>query len=130
MKIKNKMKKISNNKIFIVYKLLGDILTLTFFAWAFFILAENILPGFISIHLSFLKLTLFTLTIAFLMSFLGKKLALTFTPQKTNKVLLFIVVIFFVSNLFLSLIKFNSPEIVVITIISGLICFISYRLFK
>jgi len=114
------------NKKILTHKLLEIILFLTLFVWAISLLAENILPGFISEHLSFLKLTIFASVIMVLSSFLGRQLGLSY-EIKIKKWLLIILTILSLFVVSLSLIKFQILEIVIITVTSLLIGFYFYK---
>lgn len=123
------MKKINDNKLLIIYNLLNDTLVILLFAWAVFLSMENLLPGFISNQLSFLKLTLFALLLIVIISSLGKKLNLSFPKEKIKKWPLIIAILFFIFNITIVLYKFNWLQIIIITLVSFLILFYFYKLF-
>lgn len=122
--------RLNKNQLLLFYKLLEIIIFLTFFIWAVALLSENILPEFISSHLSFLKLTIFASFILILFSLLSKKLNLSFnTKIKKWQIISLAIFSFFIISL--SLIKFNPIEIIIITILSFFIIFYLYKvLFK
>lgn len=122
--------KISRDKTILYYKILETILFLTFFVWLMSLIVEVILPGFISSHLSFLKISLFASFILIIMSILGKQLEISYEIKikKWPSILLAIFAFIIVS---LSLIKFQLYEITIISIISIVTIFYFYKvLFK
>ncbi|MDH4330703.1 MAG: hypothetical protein OEV93_04085 [Candidatus Moranbacteria bacterium] len=112
-----------------LYKISTDILILllTFFCLAF--LADSILPGIISDHISFLKFFFIITATTLLVTYLGMKNEITYSPAKSKrkKVLFAFLSIFFVLSLLVSLRKFFPIEITVIGITSIAIVFYFYK---
>lgn len=122
--------KLDNSKKLLFYKILETVIFLAIFVWAIALLAENVLPGFISTHLSFLKLTLFTSFLLIIMSTLGRNLELKKKLKIKKWPLLVLAILGFVI-ISLSLIKFNYFEIFITTVTSLFIISYFYKvLFK
>ncbi|MDD3498010.1 MAG: hypothetical protein PHH24_00700 [Candidatus Moranbacteria bacterium] len=117
---------LDKNKKLLIYKILEIIIFLAFFVWSAALLAESILPGLISAHLSFLRLAIFSLILIVMLSALGKILGLSF-DLKIKKWHCAIAAIFGIIIISLSLIKFHWSEIIIITTTS---LFIIYYFFK
>jgi hypothetical protein len=84
------------------------------------------MPGIISMHLSFLKLTLFAVVTVISMATIGRKLDLSYKNRK-NKWLVFVWSIFVLLVLTLSSIKFESINIAIIAIFSLSILYYFYK---
>ncbi len=122
--------KFSNNKLIVFYKLLAETTGVVLLALSISLLVENLLPGIISAHLSFLRLTIVLLLLALLLSFWSKKLNLKFKILKLKTFSIGAIIIFIALNLFLSLWKFNLSINLIITVTSLAIIFYNYKLFQ
>lgn len=128
-------KKIDKNFPILVYKIFNDILSLLLVALFLFLLAESILPGIISSHLSFLKLILIIFIFWASIVFLGRKNNFQFSlsdkknllKSRRNRRIVIIAIIFFLILITNSLFKFSPWEILVIAPLS---CFALIYFYK
>lgn len=120
--------KLKKNKQLLIYKVLELVTFLTLLVWAAALLAENILPGFISSYLSFLRLIILLSVLVIISAFLGKKLEIRH-DLKFKKQPAILLAIFCFGIIALSLMKFHYAEIIVITTVSLLITYYLYKVF-
>ncbi len=121
--------KISSNKLLIVYGLLGDLSKFSLYLSLALLLLENLLPGFISTHFSFFRWSILLSFLIVLISFLGKKLSLSFSENKFGIVLASFVLFYIFINLFLVNLKFTFRENLVIAFSGLAITFLFYKSF-
>jgi len=121
-------KKTNKNLSALAYKILNDVLVFLLIVFSLFLLAEGALPGIISSHLSFLKLTLIIFAVLGLIIFLGRKNDFQFSASdKKNRWITIVAIIFFLILITNSLFKFSPWEILIITPLS---CFVSIYFYK
>ncbi len=121
--------KISSNKLLIAYKLLGDLLEFSLYLSLILLLLENLLPGFVSTHFSFFRWSIFLSSLIVLISFLGKKLSLSFLENKFGVALTLFILFYIFVNLFLVNLKFAFWENLIIAFAGLAIIFLFYKSF-
>ena len=113
----------------LMYKLAHDALLLLLVAFAGMLVSEGILPGFISAHISFVKLITAIFTVMACILLLGHKLGIAYTasPMQKNKLfpLLLIFAFLLIGN---SMLKFLFWENLFITLATLLVFFLFYHL--
>lgn len=113
----------------VAYKLLNDLLLLQLLFFTGMLVAEGILPGFMSAYISLAKLALLVFANLLAVIMLGKKLSLAFRYGSIHKNKL---VPFFVIFAFLllgnSMLRFELWENLVITVSTIVIFFLFYQL--
>lgn len=115
-------------KYTIIYKLLKNILIGLLVIWVLALLGEAILPGFISSHLSFLKLTLLLFAIICTLQFISPRLEHPRPILKEKSRLILFSSIFFVIIIFgLALLKFNYFSNITIILTTLIILFYFYK---
>ena len=125
------LKKISINKniYLITYKLLYDALLLALVSFAAMLVAEGLIPGFVSAHISLARVMVVIILILGAISWLGSKFQITYDAPtiKKNKLLPFLVLASFllIGN---SMLKFTLWVNITITLIVLLIFFLLYQL--
>ncbi|HBO16518.1 MAG: hypothetical protein UR69_C0003G0131 [Candidatus Moranbacteria bacterium GW2011_GWE2_35_2-] len=120
--------KITNNKnlIIILSKLSRDFLILFMFSYGMILLAEAILPGIISSHISMTILTWILIATIIISAFLSKKSGqedISTTPQEENSLTFWLLFVLFLIIIFLSLFGFSLWEIIITTILTIAITF-------
>lgn len=114
--------KIANNKnlIIVLSKLSRDFLILFMFAYGMILLAEAILPGIVSSHISMTILTWILITSIILSAFLSKKSEQTNTSTtlQKNSLISWLLFVLFLIIILLSLFGFSLWEIIIITILT------------
>lgn len=126
----DKIEKIKNLSA-IAYKLLADILFLLLAVYFLLLVSEAVLPGFVSAHLSFTKLTLLVFADLAAIAYLGKKN--NFIQENLgikNKKLIFVFAFLFAAFAANSLLKFGAAENLVITLSALAILFYFLKIFK
>ena len=120
---------LSRDLSLLLYKIFNDTLFLLLIAFGFFLLAEGLIPGFASSHLSFTKIVLVIFANLGMVIYLGKRNDISFNPSgiKKNKLWLAFFLIFFVFLLIRALYKFSVWEIIVIVISSLVIFYFFYK---
>lgn len=115
--------KLSNNKHkqleILLYKLLHDALFLWALAFAFFLIAEPLLPGYLTAHIGFDKLIAAFFAIGLSAAYFGKRNALYFEAFSLKKFLqsktAILASLISAALIALSLWKFEKLEIAIIT---------------
>lgn len=117
-----------NNIIKIAYKLLNEALLLLLLIYGLILIAEGILPGLITSHLSFMKLTFVIFANLGAIIYLGKKNDFMYAGFniKHSKMVFILVALSFllIGN---SLLKFNLLENLTITLVSLSIFYYFYK---
>lgn len=125
------LKKIIVNKsvLLLTYKLAHDLLLLLLLIFAATLAAEGMLPGLISSKISFSKITISLFLVLMLITYLGKKLNITYVKTKISKNRILPAMILF-SFLLIgsSMLKFTLWENISITIITLFIFFLLYEI--
>lgn len=112
------------------YKLFHDIISLLLIAFAFLLITEGIVPGFVSAHLNITKLAIIIFAVLGAIIYLGRKVKVEYeTPQKINKKWIISLAVFSMLLIINSLLRFGWQEIVIITLATFLIFFYLYRKF-
>jgi len=125
------IKKIVTDKNFVLltYKLAHDALFLMLLALAGMLVSEGILPGFISAHISFVKVIVVIFILLSFIALLGHQLDIAFTssPMQKNKLvpLLLIFSFLLIGN---SMLKFPFWENLLTTLATLLVFFLFYQL--
>lgn len=105
-----------NNTLKIAYKLLTDTLILLLAALGIWLVSDGVLPGLVSAHFSFTKLTLLIFANLAALIYLGRKNQLTFSAfdfRRSKSAFLLVVFSFFLLGN--SLLKFSYWENIIIT---------------
>ncbi len=127
--MENNNKSQKENIIILVYKLLNDAVFLMLMVFTALLAAESILPGVVSAHVSFLKVSLIIMALISALLYIGRKYTLSSPQIKIKKSKLVIaLIILFLPLAILSLIKFSFLEIFIILIATLLILFYLYKL--
>lgn len=119
---------INKNTFTIAYKLLHDALFLLLISFVAILIAEGLLPGIISSHISLLKIALaIFLALGFLI-FVGKNLNIAYNQQTVKKNRLLPALIFLAFLLIgNSLLKFAFWENIIITLVILFLFFLFYQ---
>lgn len=126
------MKKISinQNSLILCYKLLHDALLLVLFTFAIVLIVDGLLPEIITINVSFSKIAAILIAIICAITYLGKKLNISYSHKKINKnkILPFLILFAFliIGN---SLILFTLWQNILITLTTLLIFYLFFELF-
>ncbi|KKP68688.1 MAG: hypothetical protein UR66_C0004G0088 [Candidatus Moranbacteria bacterium GW2011_GWE1_35_17] len=116
------------SKPIIIYALLKNILIIFLVIWAFALLGEAFLPGFVSTNISFLKLTLLIFGVIFSIYLVSKKIETPESmPMEIPKFTLFTTIFFVIIISGLALLKFNYFSNITITLTTLLILFYFYK---
>jgi hypothetical protein len=115
------------------YKFLTDVLALLLLVFFFDLLCEAIVPGYISSHLSFTKLTIFVVLVILGIAYLGKRNEIEYEfgtnkVLKKNKIIFFLVImglLFILSSLF----GLGWFEILVTVVTTIIIAYLFFQLF-
>jgi hypothetical protein len=123
-------KKITGNFGIFLYKILGDILTVLLVALALLILSESLMPGLVSVYLSFTRLILAVFAVLASMIYLGKINNLSFDRKKEKTAFWSGLMFFFAVLTINALLKFSVWEIAIIATTSiFLIYYLSEKFF-
>lgn len=114
----------------LLYKIFNDTLFLLLIAYALLLIADSLIPGFISNLFSFTRMTLLVFANLGLVIYLGKRNGVSFSApeSKKNKLWLIFFLIFFLFLLIRALYKFSVWEIVIIVISSLAILYYLYKI--
>jgi hypothetical protein len=112
-----------------LYKILNDILLLLIISYAMLLISEGAMPGLVSAHLSFTRLTLIIFVILGMIIYLGKINEINFKIENKKTALFGGLVIFYAVLIINSLLKFAWWEIGVITIASVALLYYLYKNF-
>lgn len=119
----------SKNTYLITYKLLHDALFLVLASFAAMLVADGLIPGFVSSHISFSKIVIVIVFILGSIAWIGSKFQITYDAPtiKKNKLLPVFVLIGFllIGN---SMLKFDLWANIIITLVILLIFFLFYDL--
>ncbi|GBE16728.1 hypothetical protein BMS3Abin15_00550 [bacterium BMS3Abin15] len=119
----------NNNIVKITYKLLNETLLLLLLIYGLILIAEGVIPGFVTSHLSFMELTLVIFANLGAIIYLGKKNDFLYADFdiKHSKMIFVLVALSFllIGN---SLLKFNLLENLVITLVSLSIFYYFYKI--
>jgi hypothetical protein len=77
--------KLNKNKTTIIYKLLNDLVFLILFFFILTLIAEGMLPGLVSSHISFLRIIFFLVLNIFAIYIIGNFLKLEISKREINK---------------------------------------------
>jgi len=116
-----KLNKILNKDLsLLLYKIFNDTLFLLLLAYALLLIADSLIPGFISTIFCFARMTLLVFANLGLVIYLGKINNVSFSALeiKKNKLWLAFFLVFFIFLLVRALYKFSVWEIVIIVISS------------
>ena len=120
----------NNFRLVIIYKLLYDVLFLLLLVFAALMIADSLLPGFLSGHLSFTKIIFLIFVNLLLIFYFDKKINTSQkneTPKKPGKYFLSGLVVFMILLIIVSLLKFSWSSIAVITSTSLLVAYYLYK---
>ena len=118
----------NKDKIAIIYKLLNDLLFLILFFFILTLIAESMLPGLVSSHMSFLHIIFFLTLNIFAIYIVGSLLKLEIYKRKINKkiaVLSAILAIILILNSLLKINLFLTLIILILVVISGYLIYVS-----
>ncbi|MDO8529363.1 MAG: hypothetical protein Q7S18_01715 [bacterium] len=125
----NKFKKILTGEAGIfLYKLLNDVLILLIISFALLLVSESVMPGLISSHFSFTRLTLTVFVVLGMIIYLGKLNEISFEIENKKTVLLYSLIIFSILLIINSLLKFAWWEIIIITTAAFSVVFYLYKI--
>jgi len=122
----------NNQKELVIYKILNDILFLLLVVLAIVLLAEAILPGFISGYLSFTKIIISIFAVLAAIGYFGKKNYISYTSEnkkqlyKNKRLILFIA--FLATITFTSMFGMNWIETIAISFGMIFTVFYIYRM--
>ena len=120
-----------NNKKYncfaLVYKLLVDVVYLCLLSFVFLIVADSILPGFVSSRINFTGFVILILTLISFIYYIGKKYNFEFTPENNKKNWIIPVLVIISPLIILSLIKFAIWQILVLFAISSAVFIPLYK---
>lgn len=120
---------LSKETFLITYKLLYDALLLALITFFGLLVAEGILPGFVSSHVSLARVAMFIVLLLGAIAALGGKLQITYAAPtiKKNKLVPVLILLTFlmIGN---SLLKFSFWENLVITISTIVLFLMLYQL--
>jgi len=112
----------------VAYKLLHDALFLLLISFVAMLIAEGVLPGIISSHISLLKIALAIFLVLGFLIFVGKNLGIAYNKQavKKNRLLpgLIFLAFLLIGN---SLLKFAFWENIIITLVILFLFFLFYQ---
>src|SRR3989339_491419 len=97
--------KLHQNSIIITYKLLVDLLCIILFFFALTLLAEGLIPGIVSTHISFSRIIILSSLNIFAIYFVGNFSKINIAPQKTNKKTTIFMAVFGIILVFNSMLK-------------------------
>lgn len=117
----------------LIYKLLNDALLMWIVVFAGLVIAEGLIPGFLSAYLSFTKMILALFFILALIAFLGKRngVAFEFSPGNGLKKNKLVIILLIASFLLIvnSLRNLGIAEIIIASLSAFLILFFFYKTF-
>ncbi len=115
----------------IAYKILHDTLFLLLLVFCAALIAEGIIPGFLSSHLSFTKIIMAIFANISAIALISRKIELPSFNHSDKKSKL-VAGLFFFSLILIanSLLKFGWLENAIITLASGAVLFYFYRIFS
>lgn len=120
---------LNKNKRLILYKLLGDLLFLLLVFFGLALIADGLLPGIISSHISFLKMIIL-ITLAIMVFYVtGHMAGVKLAEERPNKKTTIFLVIVAAILIFNSLFKINHYLAFFILAVTLLCSFFLYRLF-
>ncbi len=119
----------SRNFLTLIYKLLHDSLFILLFSFTMILIAEGLLPGIATAHLSLAKLAIIVIATLIGIVLIGKKLDLTYAKTRLNKSKLLPILIT-VSFLLIgnSLLRFAFWENIIITVLTLFVFILFYHL--
>lgn len=118
-----------NDSVKIAYKLLHDTLFLLLLAFAILLISDGLLPGILTSHFSFTKLTLLISANLAVLIYLGKKndfLFADFNTKHSKLAFLFVAAAFFLLGN--SMLKFSYWENTIITFATLTIFYFFYKI--
>ncbi|HOX10705.1 MAG TPA: hypothetical protein P5323_00925 [Candidatus Moranbacteria bacterium] len=119
---------IHKDTFIIAYKLLHDALFLLLISFVAMLIAEGLLPGIISSHISLLKIALAIFLVLGFSIFVGKNINITYSQQAVKKNRLLPALIFLAFLLIgNSLLKFAFWENIIITLVILFLFFLFYQ---
>lgn len=113
---------VSKNKLIIAYKLLNDLLFLILLFFIIALVADGLITGIVSNHISFLKIILLLGSNLTAIYILGRFLNLNLMEEGINKKIAFLLLIMAALLIFNSLLKLNlflAIFILLITLVTG-----------
>ena len=123
-----KLPQIEKSVLIIGYKLLHDALFLLLVSFVAMLIAEGVLPGIVSSHISLLKIALAIFLVMGFLIFVGKNLGIAYSQQavKKNRLLPVLILLAFllIGN---SLLKFAFWENIIITLVILFLFFLFYQ---
>lgn len=124
----NRSNKTINPWLIVSYKLLHDIIFLLSTVFALLLIAEGIVPGFISAHLNTTKMAIIIFAVLGVIIYLGRKLKIKFEAlQQMSKKWIIFLAIFSMLLIINSLLRFDWKEIIIIALATFLVFFYLYR---
>jgi len=115
----------NKDKIAIIYKLLNDLLFLILFFFILTLIAESMLPGLVSSHMSFLHIIFFLTLNIFAIYIVGSLLKLEIYKRKINKKIAVLSAIILILNSLLKINLFLTLIILILVVISGYLIYVS-----
>lgn len=119
--------KFNKNISIIIYKLLFDLLFIFLFFFALMLLAEGLIPGIVSTHISFLRIIILSSLNIFAIYLVGNFSKINIQPQKTNKKTTIFLAVLGIILVFNSLIKLNLFLAVFILILIAISGYLIYK---
>ena len=119
----------TKNKLLIIYKLLADLLFLLLLFFSLVLIADGLIPGIVSSHISFLKIVLLITLNLGALYFVGSVAEISLNEERPNKktiVFIAMLALLLVSN---GLLKLNLYLALSILIFVGIGGFFLERLF-
>jgi len=119
--------KLEQDSMIILYKLLVDLLFIILFFFALTLIAEGLIPGIVSVHLSFSRIIILSSLNIFAIYLVGNFSKINIQPQKTNKKTTIFMGVFGIILVFNSLLKLN---LILAFVILFLLIICSYLIYK
>lgn len=120
---------VSKNIFLIIYKILHDAIFLILLTFAALLFTDALLPGLVTSKVSFSKVVIALIIITISITYLGKKLEISYKEIKINKSKFLPILILFsfllIGN---SMLKFTFWQNIIITLTTLFIFFLFYEL--
>ncbi|MDO9231744.1 MAG: hypothetical protein Q7U36_04710 [bacterium] len=119
--------KLHQSSIIIIYKLLVDLLFIFLFFFALTLLAEGLIPGIVSTHISFSRIIILSSLDIFAIYLVGNFSKINIPSQKINKKTTVFLAVLGIILVFNSLIKLNLFLAVFILILIAISGYLIYK---
>jgi len=117
----------TKNTWLIIYKLLNDLLFLLLIFFAFSLMADGLIPGIITSHISFLKITFLVALNLLAIYAVGSFSQIQISPRQRKKKTTIFLVVLAILLIFNSLIKLNLILAIFILLVSLAIGYLIYQ---